>query len=290
MHLIFQTFISAESQLDIKSLQSSIEAIEQGIKEGKTEVLKDKAESVHTLLRLLDEGTLRVCTREGDEWLTHTWIKQGILHYFRLMEMKAFEVGPFHYYDKIPLKTNFEKLKVRVVPPATARYGSFMEPGVVLMPSYVNIGAFVGKNTMVDTWATVGSCAQIGENVHLSGGVGIGGVLEPAHAMPVIIGDGAFIGSRAIVVEGVQIGSEAVLAANVTITASTPIIDVRGGEFKETRGRIPNRAVVLPGTKEKKVAGGTIHTSCVYIIGERKASTDLKTSLNDTLREFALSV
>jgi 2,3,4,5-tetrahydropyridine-2-carboxylate N-succinyltransferase len=276
--------------VDVKALQSSIESIEQGLKEGRNEVLRDQSEAVHSLIKLLDEGRLRVCTREGDTWLTHAWIKQGILHYFRMMEMKAYEVGPFHFYDKIPLKTNYETLKVRVVPPATARYGSFMEPGVVLMPSYVNIGAYVGKNTMVDTWATVGSCAQIGSNVHLSGGVGIGGVLEPAHATPVIIGDGAFIGSRAIVVEGVEIGEEAVLAANVTITASTPIIDVRGGDFKETRGKVPARAVVLPGTKEKKVAGGTIHTACAYIIGERKASTDLKTSLNETLRHFAISV
>ncbi len=276
--------------MEIQALKASIEAIEQGLKAGQNDILKQKSEAVHALLKHLDEGTLCVCTKEGGEWVTHSWIKQGILHYFRLMEMKSYEVGPFHYYDKIPLKTNYEQLKVRVVPPATARYGSFMEPGVVLMPSYVNIGAYVGKNTMVDTWATVGSCAQIGANVHLSGGVGIGGVLEPAHATPVIIGDGAFIGSRAIVVEGVQIGAEAVLAANVTLTASTPIIDIRGGEFKETRGFIPERAVVLPGTKEKKVPGGVIHTSCVYIIGERKASTDLKTSLNDTLREFAISV
>jgi 2,3,4,5-tetrahydropyridine-2-carboxylate N-succinyltransferase len=279
-----------EYDVDLKKLQSTIEHIEQSLGQGKGEVLKENAEAVHALLKHLDEGTLRVCTREGDDWVTHAWIKQGILHYFRMMEMKAFEVGPFHYYDKIPLKTNYEQLKVRVVPPATARYGSFMEPGVVLMPSYVNIGAFVGKNTMVDTWATVGSCAQIGANVHLSGGVGIGGVLEPAHAKPVIVGDGAFIGSRAIVVEGVQIGAEAVLAANVTLTASTPIIDIRDGKFVETKGFIPDRAVVLPGTKEKQVPGGVIHTACAYIIGNRKASTDLKTSLNDTLREFAISV
>ncbi len=276
--------------MDIAKLQSTIEHIDESLRAGQTEALQTNAHAVQSLLQLLDEGTLRVCMREGDEWRTHAWIKTGILQYFRLMEMRAFEVGPFHYYDKIPLKTNYAKLKVRVVPPATARYGSFMEPGVVLMPSYVNIGAYVGKNTMVDTWATVGSCAQVGANVHLSGGVGIGGVLEPAHATPVIIGDGAFIGSRAIVVEGVQVGAEAVLAANVTLTASTPIIDTRGGKFVETRGKIPDRAVVLPGTKEKQVAGGTIHTACAYIIGERKASTDLKTSLNDALREFALSV
>jgi len=276
--------------LETNELRSSIEHIEAMLGQGRTEVLKDQSDAIHALMKHLDEGTLRVCTHEGNSWVTHAWIKHGILHYFRMMEMKAFEVGPFHYYDKIPLKTNYERLKVRVVPPATARYGSFMEPGVVLMPSYVNIGAYVGKNTMVDTWATVGSCAQIGANVHLSGGVGIGGVLEPAHATPVIVGDGAFIGSRAIVVEGVQIGAEAVLAANVTLTASTPIIDIREGAFVETKGFIPDRAVVLPGTKEKKVPGGVIHTACAYIIGNRKPSTDLKTSLNETLREFAISV
>jgi 2,3,4,5-tetrahydropyridine-2-carboxylate N-succinyltransferase len=204
--------------------------------------------------------------------------------------MVDYEVGPFLYHDKIPLKRNYKELNVRVVPPATARYGSFMEPGVVLMPSYVNIGAYVGAGTMVDTWATVGSCAQVGKNVHLSGGVGLGGVLEPPAASPVIIEDGAFIGSRCIIVEGVRIGAEAVLASNVTITASTPIIDTRTPEHTLIKGHIPPRAVVLPGTREKDVAGGKIYTSCCYIVGERKPSTDLKTSLNDVLREFAISV
>ena len=241
----------------------------------------------------LDKGELRVAslsTSQKYQWETHTWIKEAILFYFQLAKMESFEVGPFTYYDKIPLKRNFEQLKVRVVPPATARYGSFMEPGVVLMPSYVNIGAYIGAGTMVDTWATVGSCAQIGANVHLSGGVGIGGVLEPANATPVVIGDGAFLGSRAIVVEGVRVGAGAVLGANVTITASTPIIDVRSGEAQELRGFIPENAVVVPGTREKKIPGGQIYTSCAYIIGERKASTNLKTSLNDVLREFSISV
>jgi 2,3,4,5-tetrahydropyridine-2-carboxylate N-succinyltransferase len=276
--------------MDITALERDILAIDQALAQGQSQALKEGAAVIKKVLELLDEGQLRVCTNQNDTWVTHAWIKTAILQYFRLMDMQTFEVGPFVYHDKIPLKRNYAELKVRVVPPATARYGTFMEPGVVLMPSYVNIGAYVGKNTMVDTWATVGSCAQIGANVHLSGGVGIGGVLEPAHATPVIVGDGAFLGSRAIVVEGVQIGDEAVLAANVTLTASTPIIDIRDGELKEIRGKIPARAVVVPGTKEKVVPGGKIYTSCAYIIGSRKASTDLKTSLNDTLREFAISV
>jgi 2,3,4,5-tetrahydropyridine-2-carboxylate N-succinyltransferase len=222
--------------------------------------------------------------------VTHSWIKQAILLYFRYSQMARIDVGPFVFHDKIPLKSNYQDLRVRVVPPAVARYGSFMEPGVILMPSYVNIGAWVGANTMVDTWATVGSCAQIGANVHLSGGVGIGGVLEPPSATPVIVEDGAFLGSRCIVVEGVQVGKEAVLAANTTLTASTPIIDTRKPGMPEIKGRVPPRCVVVPGTKEKDVAGGKIFTSCAYIIGERKPSTDLKTSLNDVLREFSLSV
>ncbi|NBQ53682.1 MAG: 2,3,4,5-tetrahydropyridine-2,6-dicarboxylate N-succinyltransferase, partial [Proteobacteria bacterium] len=206
-------------------------------------------------------------------WTTHAWIKQAILLYFKYSPMAQIDVGPFVYHDKIPLKSNYRELKVRVVPPAVARYGSFMEPGVILMPSYVNIGAWIGAGTMVDTWATVGSCAQIGANVHLSGGVGI-----------------AFLGSRCIVVEGVRIGREAVLAANTTLTASTPIIDTRKPGMPEIKGYVPARCVVVPGTKEKEMPGGKIYTSCAYIIGERKPSTDLKTSLNDTLREFALSV
>lgn len=272
------------------TLQTQIEEAVQRIKDGDQKTLTEIAPVVEEAIRLLDEGKIRVASREGDEWQTHAWVKEAILLYFRLRPMEQYEVGPFTYHDKIPLKKNYAALKVRVVPPATARYGSFMEPGVVLMPSYVNIGAYVGAGTMVDTWATVGSCAQIGSNVHLSGGVGIGGVLEPAGAKPVIIGNGAFIGSRAIVVEGVEVGDEAVLAANVTITASTPIIDLRSGEAKEIRGKVPPRSVVVPGTKEKTVGGGKIYTSCAYIVGDRKPSTDLKTSLNDVLREFALSV
>ncbi len=257
---------------------------------GDTEILKKEHRLIEETIGALDDGTLRVCTQVDGEWRTHEWIKKAILYYFKIAEMVEFSVGPFVYHDKIPLKTNYKKLNVRVVPPATARFGSFMEPGVILMPSYVNIGAYVGAGTMVDTWATVGSCAQIGRGVHLSGGVGIGGVLEPAAASPVIVEDRAFLGSRCIIVEGVRIGKEAVLAANVTLTASTPIIDTRNGEFRELKGYIPERAVVLPGTREKKVPGGVIYTSCAYIIGERKASTDQKTSLNNVLREFSVPV
>lgn len=271
----------------MEQLKTTIETAAQNLALGKEDALPIAA--ISEAMEMLDQGRVRVAEFVNGKWQTNTWLKHAILMYFRIAKMEEMEVGPFHYYDKIPLKKNFRQLKVRVVPPAVARYGSFMEPGVVLMPSYVNIGAYVGSNTMVDTWATVGSCAQIGANVHLSGGVGIGGVLEPPAATPVIVEDGAFIGSRAIIVEGAQIGKEAVIAANVTITASTPIIDTRNG-MKEMKGVVPERAVVVPGTKEKAVGGGKIYTSCAYIIGERKASTNLKTSLNDVLREFALSV
>ena len=276
--------------MELKQLERDILAIDLAVSNGKPEVAKEGGHIIKEVIKLLDRGEIRVCTRENETWQVHAWIKTAILLYFRIQDMQRIEVGPFVYFDKIPLKRNYEELKVRVVPPATARHGSFMEPGVVLMPSYVNIGAYIGRNTMVDTWATVGSCAQVGANVHLSGGVGLGGVLEPASAKPVIIGDGAFIGSRAIIVEGVEIGAEAVLAANVTLTASTPIIDIRASEMIETRGQIPPRAVVVAGTKEKTVAGGKIFTACAYIIGNRKASTDLKTSLTEALRDFAVSV
>ena len=276
--------------MQISDLKEQIEAAKARSDAGDQSALEDVSAAVELAIKMLDQGSLRVAELEGGEWITHAWVKEAILLYFRIAKMEKMDVGPFTYYDKIPLKRNYDELKVRVVPPATARYGSFMEPGVVLMPSYVNIGAYVGAGTMVDTWATVGSCAQIGAGVHLSGGVGIGGVLEPAGAKPVIIGDGAFLGSRSIVVEGIEIGKQAVLAANVTLTASTPIIDLRAGAKQEIRGHIPERAVVVPGTKEKIINGVTTYTACAYIIGERKASTDLKTSLNDTLREFALSV
>jgi 2,3,4,5-tetrahydropyridine-2-carboxylate N-succinyltransferase len=251
------------------------------------------ADAVRTTIAKLDAGELRVAepgaTPEAD-WIVHAWVKQAILLYFGIAQLETIEVGPYEYLDKIPLKRGWAEAGVRVVPPATARYGSFIERGAVLMPSYVNIGARVGAGTMVDTWATVGSCAQIGRHVHLSGGVGIGGVLEPPGATPVIIEDGCFIGSRAIVVEGVRVEQEAVLGANVVITASTPIIDVSGSEPIEYRGRVPARSVVIPGARAKKFAAGEYQLAAALIIGKRKASTDTRTSLNDALRDFAVPV
>jgi 2,3,4,5-tetrahydropyridine-2-carboxylate N-succinyltransferase len=236
----------------------------------------------------LDRGEVRVAEPDGDDWKVNADVQAAILDYFRLRTMEPREVGPFEYHDKIPLKTGYEQLGVRVVPPATARYGAYLSPGVVLMPSYVNIGAWVGPNTMVDTWATVGSGAQIGANVHLAGGVGIGGVLEPPGARPVIVEDGAFLGSRCIVTEGVRIGREAVIAPNVSLTASVPIIDVTGPEPVEHRGYVPPRSIVVPGTRPKEFAAGTYHLSCALIIGQRSDSTDLRTSLNDALREHGI--
>jgi 2,3,4,5-tetrahydropyridine-2,6-dicarboxylate N-succinyltransferase len=234
----------------------------------------------------LDRGEVRVAEPDGDDWIVHPEIQLAILDYFRLRQMEPIETGPFEYHDKIPLKSGYEELGVRVVPPAVARFGSFLSRGVILMPSYVNIGAWVGPNTMVDTWATVGSGAQIGANVHLAGGVGIGGVLEPPGAVPVIVEDGAFLGSRCIVTEGVRIGREAVLAPNVSLTASVPIIDVTGSEPVEYRGYVPPRSVVVPGTRPKEFPAGTYNLACALIIGRRTESTDLRTSLNDALREF----
>jgi 2,3,4,5-tetrahydropyridine-2-carboxylate N-succinyltransferase len=240
------------------------------------------------MIAALDRGEVRVAEPDGDDWRVNSDVQAAILDYFRVQQLEPREVGPFEYHDKIPLKSGYEELGVRVVPPATARYGAFLSRGVVLMPSYVNIGAWVGPNTMVDTWATVGSGAQIGANVHLAGGVGIGGVLEPAGARPVIVEDGAFIGSRCIIVEGVRIGREAVLAPNVTLTASVPIIDVTGDEPVEHRGYVPPRAIVVPGTRPKDFPAGTYNLSCALIIGTRSESTDLKTSLNDALREHGI--
>ena len=236
----------------------------------------------------LDRGEIRVAEPSGDDWVVHEHVQAAILDYFRTQAMEPCELGPFSYNDKIPLKRDYEALGVRVVPPAVARYGAFLSRGVILMPSYVNIGAWVGPNTMVDTWATVGSCAQIGANGHLAGGVGIGGVLEPPGARPVIVEDGAFLGSRCIVTEGVRIGREAVLAPNVSLTASVPIIDVTGSEPVEYRGSVPPRAVVVPGTRPKEFPAGTYNLACALIIGYRTESTDLKTSLNSALREFGV--
>jgi 2,3,4,5-tetrahydropyridine-2-carboxylate N-succinyltransferase len=244
--------------------------------------------STEETIAALDRGELRVAEPDGDGWRVNAHAQAAILDYFRERQMEPREVGPFEYHDKIPLKSGYAELGVRVVPPAVARYGAFLSRGVVLMPSYVNIGAWVGPNTMVDTWATVGSGAQIGADVHLAGGVGIGGVLEPAGAQPVIVEDGAFLGSRCIVVEGVRIGKEAVLAPNVTLTASVPIIDVTGAEPVEHRGYVPPRSIVVPGTRPKEFAAGTFSLSCALIIGRRNESTDLKTSLNDALREHGI--
>jgi 2,3,4,5-tetrahydropyridine-2,6-dicarboxylate N-succinyltransferase len=244
--------------------------------------------STDETIAALDRGEVRVAEPDGDGWRVNADVQAAILDYFRERQMEPREVGPFEYHDKIPLKSGYAELGVRVVPPAVARYGAFLSRGVVLMPSYVNIGAWVGPNTMVDTWATVGSGAQIGADVHLAGGVGIGGVLEPAGAQPVIVEDGAFLGSRCIVVEGVRIGAQAVLAPNVTLTASVPIIDVTGDEPVEHRGYVPPGSIVVPGTRPKEFPAGTFNLSCALIIGHRSESTDLKTSLNVALREHGI--
>jgi 2,3,4,5-tetrahydropyridine-2-carboxylate N-succinyltransferase len=245
-------------------------------------------ERVEDLIAGLDRGEVRIAEPVDGEWRVNAEAQEAILEYFRLRQMEPQEIGPFEYHDKIPLKRDYAKLGVRVVPPAVARYGSYLSPGVVMMPSYVNIGAWVGPRTMVDTWATVGSGAQIGADVHLAGGVGIGGVLEPPGARPVIVEDGAFIGSRAILTEGVRVGEGAVLGPNVSLTSSVPIIDVTGGEPVEHRGNVPARAIVVPGTRPKDFPAGTYHLACALIIGWRSDSTDLKVSLNAALREHGL--
>jgi len=245
-------------------------------------------ERVEQVIAALDRGETRVAERVDGEWRVNEEAQRAILEYFRIRELEPREVGPFEYHDKIPLKHGYEQLGVRVVPPATARYGAFLSPGVVLMPSYVNIGAWVGPNTMVDTWATVGSGAQIGADVHLAGGVGIGGVLEPPGARPVIVEDGAFVGSRAAIVEGVVVGEQAVIGPHVTLGASIPVIDVTGDEPVEHRGYVPPRAIVVPGTRPKEFPAGTFNLACALIIGWRDASTDLRVSLNDALREHGL--
>ena len=244
---------------------------------------------VEATIAALDRGEIRIAERDGDDWVVNEEAKQAILEYFRLRQMEPIELGPFEYRDKIPLKRGYTSQGVRVVPPAVARYGSFLSQDVVMMPSYVNIGAWVGPNTMVDTWATVGSGAQIGADVHLAGGVGIGGVLEPVNARPVIVEDGAFIGSRCILTEGVRVGEGAVLGPLVALTATVPIIDVTGPEPVEHRGYVPPRSVVVPGTRPKKFPAGTYQLQCALIIGQRSESTDLRVSLNETLREYGIS-
>ncbi|MFT5752819.1 MAG: 2,3,4,5-tetrahydropyridine-2-carboxylate N-succinyltransferase [Flavobacterium sp.] len=246
--------------------------------------------AIREVIELLDNGKLRVAEPTTNGWQVNEWVKKAVVMYFPIQKMETWESGIFEYHDKMELKRNYAEKGIRVVPPAVARYGAYISKGVILMPSYVNIGAYVDEGTMVDTWATVGSCAQIGKNVHLSGGVGIGGVLEPLQAAPVIIEDGAFIGSRCIVVEGVRIEKEAVLGANVVLTGSTKIIDVTGDEPIEYKGIVPARCVVIPGSYTKKFAAGEFQVPCALIIGKRKPSTDLKTSLNDALREYNVAV
>lgn len=246
--------------------------------------------AVETVIALLDEGKLRCAEPNGNDWQVNEWVKKAVILYFPIRKMEPLESGIFEYHDKMELKRGYQEKGIRVVPPATARYGSYIASGVIMMPSYVNIGAYVDTGTMVDTWATVGSCAQIGKHVHLSGGVGIGGVLEPVQAAPVIIGDGAFLGSRCIVVEGVRVGKEAVLGANVVLTASSKIIDVTGKEPVEYKGYVPDRSVVIPGNITKSFPAGDFQVPCALIIGQRKASTDQKTSLNDALRDFDVAV
>jgi len=246
------------------------------------------AQAVRQTLSLLNDGTLRVATPSDAGWVVHTWVKQAILLYFALQTMEEVEVGPFEYHDKIPLKRGYAAGGVRVVPPAVVRYGAHVESGAILMPCYVNIGARVGAGTMVDTWATVGSCAQVGKDCHLAGGVGIGGVLEPPGARPVIIEDGVFIGSRCVVVEGVIVEREAVLGAGVVLTANTPLLDVTGAEVVEYKGRVPARSVVIPGTRSKRFPAGEFGVPCALLIGKRSESTDRKVSLNAALRDFGV--
>jgi 2,3,4,5-tetrahydropyridine-2,6-dicarboxylate N-succinyltransferase len=268
-------------------LQSTIEAAFED-----RDRLKEPAvrEAVEETIALLDRGEVRVAEKRGEDWQVNAWVKQAILLYFAMRPLEPMEAGALSFYDKVPVKRNLEAQGIRVVPPGVARYGSYLEPGCVMMPGYVNIGAYVGTGTMVDTWATVGSCAQVGKGVHISGGVGIGGVLEPPGASPVIIEDGAFLGSRSIIVEGVVVEKEAVLGANVVLTASTPIVDVTGSEPRTLKGRVPARSVVIPGTQPKRFPAGEFQVSCALIIGERKESTDRKTSLNDVLRTFDVQV
>ncbi len=270
---------------EIAKLQSGIEAA------AANRALLDTPETlavVNATLAALDRGELRCAEKIDGTWITHAWVKQAILLYFQIRKMERLIVGPMEFHDKIPLKTGLDRAGVRVVPPGVARYGSFLEPGAILMPGYVNIGAWVGSGTMIDTWATVGSCAQVGRNVHIAGGVGIGGVLEPPSASPVIVEDDCFIGSRCVLVEGVRVGEGAVLGANVVLTNSTPILDVSGPTERPFRGYVPPRSVVIPGTRPKKFPAGTYLLPCALIIGERSASTDKKTSLNDALRDFSV--
>jgi 2,3,4,5-tetrahydropyridine-2-carboxylate N-succinyltransferase len=272
--------MTAASRADLATLIGSAFADPTQLERAETQL------AVEDVIDCLDRGEIRLAEKIDGQWTTHAWVQQAILLYFRLRQLETWQVGPFEYHDKIPLKRDYARLGVRVVPPATARYGSYLEPGVILMPSYVNVGAWVGSGTMVDTWATVASGAQIGRNVHLAGGVGIGGVLEPPGARPVIVEDNAFIGSRCIITEGTLIEEGAVLGAHVTITGSTPIIDVTSSEPVTYKGRVPARSVVVPGSRARQFPAGEYQVSCALIIGQRSASTDLKTSLNPALRDL----
>ncbi|MFL2670862.1 MAG: 2,3,4,5-tetrahydropyridine-2,6-dicarboxylate N-succinyltransferase [Candidatus Actinomarina sp.] len=268
----------------MKKLQEKIQNIDS------SNITESDIAVIESTIQELDNGTIRVASYQDGEWAINEWVRDAILLFFSVRNLKEINANDLIYYDKLEPKKNYKELGIRVVPPGVVRYGAFCEPGVVVMPGFVNIGAYVGSGTMVDTWATVGSCAQIGKNVHLSGGVGIGGVLEPAGAMPVVIEDGAFIGSRSIIVEGVRIKKGAVIGANVTLTASTPIIDVTGKEPVEVKGVVEENSVVIPGTRPKEFPSGTFNTPCALVIGKRKESTDEKTSLNDALRTFGVEV
>ena len=270
--------------MNIEKFENRVENIDQD------NITQDDVDLIKEIIQKLDNGEIRVVEKIDNEWVVNEWVKKSISLYFSIQNLKVIESGDVIYFDKLEPKKNYESLKIRVVPPGIVRYGAFCEPGVVVMPGFVNIGAYVSSGTMVDTWATVGSCAYIGKNVHLSGGVGIGGVLEPPSAMPVIIEDGAFIGSRAIIVEGVRIGKGAVIGANVTITSSTPIIDVSGEEPIEYKGVVPGNSVVIPGTRPKTFPSGEYDVQCALIIGKRKESTNEKTSLNEALRTFGVDV
>lgn len=256
------------------------------------ELLKEKEtiDAIRESISLLDKGAIRVADKINGKWIVNDWIKKAVILFFPISEMEVSKIGPFEFYDKIPLKNNYKEANIRVVPHAIARYGAYIASGVIMMPSYINIGAYVDSGTMIDTWATVGSCAQIGKNVHISGGVGIGGVLEPVQASPVIIEDGCFIGSRCIIVEGAHVAEEAVLGANTVITGSSKIIDISGEEKIEYKGYVPPRSVVIPGSYTKKFPGGDFNVNCALIIGQRKESTDRKTSLNNALRTFDVEV
>src|SRR5210317_948130 len=270
--------------MNLKNLEEKILSIDS------SNISESDIKDVEEAVVALDKGEIRVAEESNGEWLINEWVRKAVLLFFSIRNLKEIESGDLLFYDKLEPKKNYAKLKIRVVPPGVVRYGAFCEPGVVVMPGFVNIGAYVGSGTMVDTWATVGSCAQIGKNVHLSGGVGIGGVLEPAGAMPVVVEDGAVIGSRSIIVEGVRIKKGAVIGANVTLTASTPIIDVTGKEPVEVKGIVEENSVVIPGTRPKEFQSGVFNIPCALIIGKRKESTDEKTSLTDALRTFGVEV